>query len=130
MISSSRSAGWATPSRSLGPENPSLATLAAQCPDVPRIEDLLMAFQAACGPVRRYRHRHLGHDDPGGKIEARDELLPDVDRARIDEVLLLAGGILKAVRRYYSAGEPDLRPAPAGGVEALIRRLRACTRSH
>ena len=111
------------PSRSLGPDNPSLATLAARCPDVPRIEDLLMAFQAACGPVRRYRHRHLGHDDPADRIEARDELLPDVDRERIDEVLLLAGGILKAVHRYYSAGEPDLRPSPAGGVEALIRRL-------
>ena len=111
------------PSRSLGPDNPSLATLTAQCPDVPRIEDLLTAFQAACGPVRRYRHRHLGHDDPGDRIEAGDELLPDVGRERIDEVLLLAGGILKAVHRYYSAGEPDLRSSPAGGVEELIRRL-------
>ena len=99
------------PSRSLGPDNPSLATLVGRCLDVPRVEDLLTAFQAACGPVRRYRHRHLGHEDPDERIRPREDLLPDVGRARIDEVLLLAGGILKAVHRYYSAGDPDLRPA-------------------
>src|SRR5579885_759907 len=49
------------PSRSLGADHHSLATLVGRCPDVPRLEDLLTAFQAACGPVRRHRHRHLGH---------------------------------------------------------------------
>jgi hypothetical protein len=111
------------PSRSLGPDDPSLATLAARCDDVPRIEDLLTAFQAACGPVRRYRHRHLGHEDPGARIEPRSDLLPDVDRARVDEILLLAGGILKAIHRYYAEREPDLRPEPPGGVADLIVRL-------
>jgi hypothetical protein len=113
------------PSRSLAPDNPSLATLVARCADdVPHVDDLLMAFQAACGPVRRYRHRHLGHEDPGARIGAREELLPDVGRTRIDEILLLAGGILKAVHRRYSAEEPDLRAAPQGGAEDLISRLR------
>src|SRR5262245_8626972 len=50
------------PSRTLGGDSLSFATLAAQCSDVPRVEDLLTAFQAACGPVRRYRNRHLGHN--------------------------------------------------------------------
>jgi hypothetical protein len=112
------------PSRALGPDNPSLATLVARCPDVPRVEDLLTAFQAACGPVRRHRHRHLGHEDPGERIGPREDLLPDVCRARIDEILLLAGSILMAVHRYYSAGAPDLRPAPVGGVAELIDRIK------
>jgi hypothetical protein len=112
------------PSRSLGPDHPSLATLVACCNDVPRVEDLLTAFQAACAPVRRYRHRHLGHEDAGARIEPREELLPDIDRAQVDEILLLARGILKAIHRYHSAEEPDLRPAPPGGIEDLISRLR------
>jgi hypothetical protein len=111
------------PSRALGPDHPSLASLVGRCSDVPRVEDLLMAFQAACGPVRRYRHRHLGHLDPAARIQPREDLLPDVGRDQVDEILLLAGGVLKAVHRYYSAGEPELRPAPAGGVEELIVRL-------
>src|SRR5436309_8035775 len=45
------------PSRTLGGDSGSLATLVARCSDLPRVEDLLMAFQAACGPVRRYRNR-------------------------------------------------------------------------
>jgi hypothetical protein len=114
----------ADPSRSLGPDNPSLATLVARCTDVPRVEDLLMAFQAACGPVRRHRHSHLGHGDPGARIEPRRDLLPDVDRGRIDEILMLAGAILRAIRRHYSAGDPDPRPDPPGGVDDLISRLR------
>jgi hypothetical protein len=112
------------PSGSLGPDNPSLATLVARCHDVPRVEDLLTAFQAACGPVRLYRHRHLGHEDPGERIEPRDQLLPDVGRVRIDEILLLAGAVLSAVLRYESAGDPDLRPSTVGGVGELTRRLR------
>jgi hypothetical protein len=114
----------ADPARSLGPDNPSLATLVARCTDVPRVEDLLTAFQAACGPVRRHRHRHLGRANPGSRIEPREDLLPDVARARVDEILLLAGGILKAVHRYEPSDEPELRPAPAGGVDELIARLR------
>jgi AbiU2 len=113
------------PSRALGPDDQSMATLVARCPDVPRAEDLLTAFQAACGPVRRYRHRQLGHEDPGERIRPREDLLPDIGWARIDEILQLAGGVLKAVHRYYSAGDPALRPAPVGGVVALIFRLRS-----
>jgi hypothetical protein len=59
------------PSRSLGPDNPSLATLIGRCCDVPHVEDLLTAFQAACGPIRRYRHRHLSHEDPDERIKPR-----------------------------------------------------------
>jgi hypothetical protein len=108
------------PSRALSPDNPSPATLVARCPDVPHIEELLTAFQAACGPVRRYRHRHLGHHDPGARIRPQSDLLPDVGRAEIDEILLLAGGILKAVHGYFSAGDPDFQSAPVG---ELILRL-------
>jgi AbiU2 len=113
------------PSRVLSPDNPSLATLVARCPDVPQIEELLTAFQAACGTVRRYRHRHLGHYDPDARIMPVADLLPDVGRADIDGILLLAGGILKAVRGYFLADDPDFQSAPAGGVEELILRLRS-----
>src|SRR5262249_25349297 len=67
------------PSRTLGGDHPSFATLVAHCRDVPRVEDLLTAFQAACGPVRRYRHRDLGHNDPDATLTPREHLLPDVD---------------------------------------------------
>jgi hypothetical protein len=112
------------PSRVLSPDNPSLATLGARCPDVPHIEELLTALQAACGPVRRYRHRHLGHNDPGARIRPVEDLLADVGRSDIDEILLLAGGILTAVHGYFSAGDPDFQSAPFGGVEELILTLR------
>ena len=112
------------PSRSLAPDNPSLATLVGRCPDVPHLEHLLTAFQAACGPVRRHRHRHLGHEDLDARIRPREELLPNVGRARIDEILMLAGGILEVIDRDDSAGDAALRPTPVGGVEELIRRLR------
>jgi hypothetical protein len=53
-----------------------------------------------------------------------EDLLPDVGRADIDGILLLAGGILKAVHDYFSAGDPDFQSAPVGGVGELILRLR------
>jgi AbiU2 len=112
------------PSRVLSPDNPSLATLVARCSDVPHIEELLTAFQAACGPVRRHRHRHLGYNDPGARIRPVEDLLPDVGRADIDGILLLAGGILKAVHGYFLAGDPDFQSASVGGVGELILRLR------
>jgi AbiU2 len=112
------------PSRALGPDNPSLATLVAKCHDVPHVEDLLTAIQAACGPVRRHRHRHLGHDDFGARIRPREDLLADVGRAEIDEILRLAGGILRVVYAHFSAGDPDLLPAAIGGAVDLIRRLK------
>ena len=112
------------PSRALGPDNPSLATLVARCHDVPHVEDLLTAFQAACGPVRRYRHRHLGHHDPGARIKPQEDLLPDVGRAEIDEILRLAGGFLRVVYAHFSAGDPDLLPIAIGGAGDLIHRLK------
>jgi hypothetical protein len=111
------------PSRTLGGDNPSLATLVAQCGDIPRVEDLLTAFQAACGPVRRYRHRHLGHNDPDALITPREHVLPDVDPSQIDEILQLAGGILRAVFADDSAGDPLVEPAHAGSAADLIQWL-------
>jgi hypothetical protein len=112
------------PSRALDPDNHSLARLVAGCDDVPHVEDLLTAFQAACGPVRRYRHRHLGHNDPGARITPREDLLPDVGRAEIDEILRLAGGVLRVIHAHFSAGDPDLLPIAIGGVGDLIHRLK------
>jgi hypothetical protein len=113
------------PSRTLGGDKVSLASLVADCGDVPRVHDLLTAFQAACGPVRRYRHRHLGHNDLGAIIRPRADLLPDVGRDAVDEILRLAGGILRAVSRHFGGGDLDFRPVPAGGAGDLIARLRA-----
>jgi hypothetical protein len=112
------------PSRTLGGDNLSLATLVARCGDVPRAEDLLTAFQAACGPVRRHRHRHLGHNDLDAIIEPRQDLLPDVGLAEIEEILQLAAGILRAVHRHYCAGDLGFPLAPIGGARDLIDRLK------
>jgi hypothetical protein len=111
------------PARTLGGESPSFATLVAQCGNIPKAEDLLTAFQAACGSVRRYRHRHLGHNDPAAIIEPREHLLPDVDPSQIDEILGLGGGLLRAVFAHYSAGDPLFEPVLAGSAADLIQCL-------
>ena len=111
------------PSRTLGGDNPSFATLVAHCGDIPRAEDLLTAFQAACGPLRRYRHRHLGHNDPEAGITPRERVLPDVDPSQIDEILQLAGGILGAIFGHFAAGDPLAEPVHAGSAADLIHWL-------
>lgn len=112
------------PSRTLGGDNISFATLVAQCSDIPRVEDLLVAFQAACGPVRRYRHRHLGHNDLGSIIRPHVNLLPDVGRPELDQILQLAEGLLRAVYGHFSAGGLDFLSASVGGAEDLIHWLK------
>ena len=112
------------PSRTLGGDHPSFATLVAHCRDLPRVEDLLTAFQAACGPVRRYRHRDLGHNDPDATITPREHLLPDVDPSRIEEIFQLAGGILRAVFAHSSAGDALSESAHAGSAADLIHWLK------
>jgi hypothetical protein len=112
------------PSRMLGGDNLSFAAVVAECRDIPRLEDLLMAFQAACGPARRYRNRRLGHNDPDAIIQPHQNPLHDVDRPEIDEMLWLAGALLKAIYGHFSAGDPGLMAVPIGGAGDLIDRLK------
>jgi hypothetical protein len=111
------------PSRTLGGDELSLASLVARCGDAPRAEDLLTAFQAACGPVRRYRNRHLGHNELDAIIPPSVDLLPDAGRPEVDEILRLAAGVLRAVSQHVSSGDFTFPPAPTGGARDLIDRL-------
>jgi hypothetical protein len=116
------------PARTPDRDHASLATLVAQCEGIPRLEHLLTALQAACGPVRRYRHRHLEHNDPDALIVPRQELVPDVDRPQIDEILQLGEGILQAVFSREPAADPGFQPAHAGSASDLIQWLSIARR--
>lgn len=112
------------PSRTLGGDALSLASLVARCEQVPKLEHLLTALQSACGSVRRYRNRRLAHNDPSAILKPREELLPGVARTQIDEILELAGQILSVVAERVGCAAPQLEPPHEGGVSALVESLR------
>ena len=94
------------PARALGGEILSLATLVGQCGKVPNIDARLTAFQSAAGCVRLLRNQRLRHNDLTTRIDPRDDLLPGIDRSRVDEILRLASEIMKAIHGHYCNEDP------------------------
>jgi hypothetical protein len=113
----------ADPSRSLGGDVLSLASLAAQCQNVPNLEHLLTAFQSAAGCVRLYRHRRLPSDQKGPIVCHGQELLPDVGPAQIDEILRLAVMIPGAIHEHYTGTSAAFEAVDVGGALDLVKRL-------
>jgi hypothetical protein len=118
------------PTRSLARVNLSFAVLLGSCADVPKVDNLITAFQAACGNLRRYRNRYLGHVDLAFEIDPYDELLPGISRSQIDEIIGLAREILRTVYNHYAGVNLTFdRPDPAGVLE-LIGRLKRAREPH
>jgi hypothetical protein len=117
------------PSRSLVGDNRSLAALVGKCPKVPKAEFLLTAFQSACGIVRMYRNQQLGHNDVHSKITPHDELIPSIEIVHVEEILRLAGEVLRAIHPYDA--HQDFRVFAPGftGAGDLIRWLRLAKES-
>ncbi|HKI20627.1 MAG TPA: hypothetical protein VKA15_22245 [Isosphaeraceae bacterium] len=108
------------PSRSLARGSISFAVLLGKCVDVPKVDNLVTAFQAACGNVRLQRNRSIAHNDLGSVIDLRECLLPGVGRPQIDEILRLAREILRAVYGHYASLDLAFEPAYPGGARELI----------
>jgi len=108
------------PSRSLARVNLSFAILLGKCADLPKVDNLVTAFQAACGNVRLYRNRYIAHNDLGSVINLKENLLPGVGRSQIDEILRLAREILRTVYGHYANVDLAFQPAHSGGARELI----------
>ncbi len=108
------------PSRSLAPGNLSFAILLGKCTDLPKVDNLVTAFQAACGNVRLYRNRYIAHNDLGSAVNPKENLLPGVGRPQIDEILRLAREILRAVYGHYASVDLAFPPTHSGGARELI----------
>jgi hypothetical protein len=118
------------PSRTLGGDAVSLATLVSTCEKIPKLEHLLTAFQSACGPVRRYRNRRLAHNDTRAIIVPRAELLPGIEGAEIDEILRLARHVLNAVSECFTGEALNFEPAQAAAAGGLIECLKRALAGH
>jgi hypothetical protein len=106
-------------------ENISLANLARRCPKVPNIETMLAAFQAACEPVKKYRHKMVAHNDLGARIAPHENPVPGISRSDIDAILARAGELLNAVSTHSGGAGFVFQGLPAiGGADALIGCLK------
>jgi hypothetical protein len=112
------------PSRKLGGDVLSLATLVDQCERVPNIAARLTAFQAAAGGVRLLRNRRLTHNDLTTAIEPHQDLLPGVDRFQVDEILRFATEILETIYGHFCNESFALEPLVPGDVDCLLEWLR------
>ncbi len=116
------------PSLSLAHVNLSFAILLGKCDDLPKVDNLVTAFQAACGNVRLYRNRWLAHNDLESIINLKENLLPGVGRSQIDEILRLAREILSAVYGHYANVDLALQPAHSGGARELVDWIKQAQR--
>jgi AbiU2 len=117
------------PSRFLARGNLSFAILLGKCTDLPKVDNLVTAFQAACGNVRLYRNRYIAHNDMASAINLKEDLLPGVGRSQIDEILRLAREILKAVYGHYANADLEFQPAHLGGARELIDWIKQAQQS-
>jgi hypothetical protein len=117
------------PSRSLAPGNLSFAILMGKCADLPKVDNLVTAFQAACGNARLYRNRYIAHNDLGSVINLTENLLPGVGRPQIDEILGLAREILRTVYGHYANVDLGFQPAHTGGAKELINWIKEAEHS-
>jgi hypothetical protein len=108
------------PNRSLGRVNLSFAPLVGKCADLPRVDDLVTAFQAACGNVRLYRNRYVGHNKLSDPIEPAADLLPGVSLSQIDEILHLGREILRTIYAHYAQLDLVIQPAYRDGPQDLL----------
>lgn len=117
------------PSLSFARLNLSFAILRGKCADLPKVDNLVTAFQAACGNVRLYRNRYVGHNDLESDINLKEELLPGVGPSQMDEILRLAREILRAIYGHYANVDLTFDPVHAGGARELITLLKTAQQS-
>jgi hypothetical protein len=117
------------PTPSLARVNLSFAILRGKCTDLPKVDNLITAFQAACGNLRRYRNRYIAHNDLESNIPYHEMLLPGVGRFHIGEILQLAREILRTVYRHYAKLELDFEPAHSGGAKDLVDWIKRAQHS-
>jgi hypothetical protein len=107
-------------------ENLSFRTLAEACDGIGSVSELLGCFLTACEPVRAYRNKRVGHNDLITVIKPNENPLPGIGKRQIDEILDLAGRILKAIYLHLVGSDSGLsfEPFVIGGADELLRLLR------
>jgi hypothetical protein len=108
------------PPRTGGKLNLSLQTVAEKVQGVEGLSELLVGFLQACEPVRRYRHKLVGHRDLSTTIKPQDNPLPGIGRTQIDTILDLAGRVLNVVYRHFVDSELTFIPSLIGGADTLL----------
>ncbi len=105
-------------------KNLSLPTLSEECDHIEGVSELLEAFLAACEPVRRYRHKRVGHNDLSTTIKPKENPLPGIEKRQVDEILELASRILNVIYQTYVDSELSFQPSLIGGADVLLYWLR------
>lgn len=108
------------PTKSVGQENLSFATLAKKCVDVEGIESLVSEFQKICKPVRQRRNKKVGHRDLNSVIKPLEYPLQGVSKEQIDTIVKTAEGILNFVLQNYENAEMYFHTISPGGAETLL----------
>lgn len=104
--------------------NLSLQALLEECDRIDNVSELLEDFLAACDPIRRYRHKRVGHNDLSTTIKPDGNPLPGIGRKQVDEILELAGRILNIIYQNFVYSELAFQPFLIGGADALLYWLR------
>ena len=108
------------PVRTAGKPNLSLQTLAKKCDGFDGLSELLHDSLEACDPIRRYRHKRVGHNDLNATIKPHEDPLPGIGRTQTDTILDLAGRVLNIVYQNFVDSELSFKPFPIGGADALV----------
>lgn len=113
------------PTKSMGQENLSLATLVKNCAEIEGLEDLLADFQKICEPVRQLRNKRVGHRDLNSVINPLENPLPGVTKEEVGMIVQMAADILNSVLQNYYDSELYFHTISPGGADSLIFWLKA-----
>ncbi len=113
------------PVKTAGKPNLSLQTLAKKCHGFDGLSELPDDFLEARDPVRRYRHKRVGHNDLNTTIKPHENPLPGIGRTQIDTILDLAGRVLNVVYQNFVDSESSFTPFLIGGADPLENRAIA-----
>jgi len=84
------------------------------------LSKLVDEFLEAHKPVKKYRHKQIGHSDLNVRIKPQENFLPDIGRTQIDRIVKLSCQILQKVNQHYTSSEIMFLPKLLGGAEDLV----------
>jgi hypothetical protein len=104
--------------------NLTFKTLARKCNDIHDINILVDEFLASCEPIRRIRHKKIGHNDLNTRIDPLNNPLPGVGQKEINEILTRAKQILNTVIVNYASVELYFDAIMPGSAKNLLYFLK------
>ncbi len=104
--------------------NLSLEFLVENCPDMPDLNAKLLELRAECDPVKKYRNKHVGHNDLNSVLKPKENPLPGITKYQIDKIIKLAESILNYVFLNYTKGELGFSANGRGDPDSLFFYLK------